>query len=173
MNNFALKIWDDETAYVTFYTIHRENDEFSETDKFFLKFRNNLEYKDALQQLTSLLFNVMGEEHGANKNFFTRHENAATALPPVKARISSLELNYAGFPLRLYCYRINDHLVVLFNGDIKTTAAVQEDSRLALLFNQANHYVRQIDNAFREKIIMLETDRNIVDFQGNTAIYFT
>jgi hypothetical protein len=64
-------------------------------------------------------------------------------------------------------------LVVLFNGDIKTTAAVQEDSRLALLFNQANHYVRQIDNAFREKIIMLETDRNIVDFQGNTEIYFT
>lgn len=173
MNSFALKIWDDETTHVTFYTIHREGDEFSETDKFYLKFRDNPDYKEHLQQLTSLLFNVMGEEHGANKNFFTRYENAATALPPLKSRISSLELNYAGFPLRLYCYRINDHLVVLFNGDIKTTAAVQDDPRLVLLFNQANHYVRQIDGAFRDKTIMLDTDRTIVDFQGNLEIYFT
>ena len=40
MNNFALEIWDDESRYVTFYTVRRENETDSETDKFYTRFKD-------------------------------------------------------------------------------------------------------------------------------------
>lgn len=171
MNSFVLKIWDDETSLVTFYTVHRAGEAESETDQFYLKFQNHPQYGDALQELNALLFDTMGEEFGASKYFFSRHENAATALPPSKVRIYELTLEYPGFPLRLYCYRISDQLVVLFNGDVKNVGKVQESPRLSMLFHQANHYVRKIEESFKDGILECSKDgRFILDFQGNTEI---
>ena len=48
MNAFALEIFNDEGNACTFYTVRWENAEISETDKFFVKFRNDVAYKNSL-----------------------------------------------------------------------------------------------------------------------------
>lgn len=129
MNNFGLEIWDDESRLVTFYTIRVDGNEFSETDKFLRKYQNDPKYRDALEQLLSLLLDVMGEQQGAHPAFFTRRENRAQALPPSHAYFGEIELRYPQFPLRLFCYRVNESLVILFNGSAKTAGTVQQSKK--------------------------------------------
>ncbi|MEZ4942835.1 MAG: hypothetical protein R3D58_18335 [Saprospiraceae bacterium] len=172
MNTFALEIWDDESTYVTFYTVRLEESDESETDKFMRKFRGDAQHGEALKELISLLFDVMGEQQGAHRAFFKRDENRATALPPSKVRIGEIFLHYPDFPLRLFCTRINTNLVILFNGGLKTAPTAQESPDLSMPFTQANEFVRRIDKAFRDGMIELDADeRTILDFQGNTEIF--
>lgn len=174
MNNFALKIWDDESSLVTYYTVHREGEDLSETDQFFERFDKDQAFQSSLQELTSLLFDVIGNQFGAHPAFFNRFENAANALPPSRARLGVLQLQYPDFPLRLYCYRLNDEIVILFSGGVKRGQSVQEDPHLFAMFNRANYYVNQIEKALRNGIIRIDNHhRLILDFQGNTEIYFT
>ncbi|MBL7798489.1 MAG: hypothetical protein JNJ90_18485 [Saprospiraceae bacterium] len=172
MNTFALEIWDDESTLVTFYTVRMEDNDLSETDKFMLKFKGDAQYGSALQEMVSLLLEVMGEEQGAHPAFFSRRENWAVALPPSKARIGEITLNYPEFPLRLFCYRVNDELVILFNGGPKTAASAQGSEDLNMPFLQANEFARRIGKAFDDKLIVVDQNsRVITDFQGNTEIF--
>ena len=119
MNTFALEIFNDEGNACTFYTVRWENEEFSETDKFFIKFRNDDTHKNSLQELAKFLDIQIGEKKGALKDYF-RFENSADALPPPGTYlINQITISYSNFPLRLYCLRISDSLVVLFNGGEK------------------------------------------------------
>jgi hypothetical protein len=170
MNNFALEIWDDDATLVTFYTVRNENDQLSETDKFITKFKDHPDYKEKLQEIIALLLDAMGEETGAHKAYFSRNENHASALPPSSVRVETIHLRYPEFPLRLYCYRKSDHLVILFNGDVKNVAKVKDDPRLFALFNQANNYVKRIEDAFKDGLLQIDDHRIIRDFQGNTEI---
>lgn len=170
MNSFALEIWDEDSSLVSFYTVRREGEDETETDKFYLKFRGHPEYGKKLEELTTLLFDAIGEEHGAIEAIFSRHENWATALPPGSVR--RLKLNYEGFPLRLYCYRVSENLVILFNGGVKKVRTVQEDPELNLLFIQANDYAKRIEAAFRDGTLrIINKGRSITDFQGNEELY--
>lgn len=172
MNFFALEVWDDESSLVTFYTVRWEDSEISETDIFMRKFKGHQQYGADLQELVALLFDVMGEQSGAHPTFFTRHENRAVALPPSKARVGAIALTYSQFPLRLFCYRVSDELVILFNGGPKTAATAQQSEDLYVPFVQANDFARRIAEAFDEEMIHVRSDgRSLLDFQGNTEIY--
>ncbi len=172
MNTFALEIWDDESSLVTFYTVRVEDSELSEMDKFLCKFKGDTQYGRALQELVSFLMDVMGEQQGAHPAFFTRRENWAVGLPPSKARIGEITLRYPDFPLRLFCYRVNDELVILFNGGPKTDTSAQKSEDLNMPFLQANEFARRISKAFDDGLIaVVQDDRTITDFQGNTEIF--
>jgi len=172
MNTFALEIWDDASTLVSFYTVRMERSEVSETDKFMRKFNDDERYRNALRELVSLLLKTMGEQQGAHPVFFSRGENRAVALPPSKARIGEITFEYPEFPLRLFCYRISDALVILFNGGPKTAASAQQSEDLNMPFIQANEFVKRIEAAFRNEMIEVSRDeRSITDFQGNTEIY--
>jgi len=41
VNTFAVEIWFDEAELCNFYTVHWENTEDSETDRFFQKYEND------------------------------------------------------------------------------------------------------------------------------------
>ena len=172
MNSFALEIWDDESSLVTFYTVRQEASDLSETDKFMQKYRGHEQYGPALQELTSLLFESIGEQFGAHPSFFSRAENRATALPPSKARIGHITFNYPQFSLRLLCYRISENLVILFNGGPKTAATAQQSEDLNMSFIQANDFARRIQEALDDGMIILDDNgRSLIDFQGNADIY--
>jgi hypothetical protein len=171
MNNFVLEIWDDELDYVTFYTVRWEDHRENETDKFVEKFYNHETYHEALQALITLLYDQIGNRFGARKEFFSRKENRAEALPPANARFDEIQIRYPDFPLRLFCYRVSDSIVILFNGGPKTAATVQQSEDLLMPFHHANEFSRRIDEAFREKIIEITDDeRSIVDTGGDTEI---
>lgn len=172
MISFALEIWNDEAEKATFYTVRWEDSEYSETDKFLLRMQEDSEIKRPLQELLYLITEVIGNTYGANEAFFNRFENRVTALPPRgKIKISEIELDYRGFPLRLYCLALSEELVILFNGGIKDSQEVQQSTGLiSAKFYEANEFAKKIQSALTEGIISI-AGRQIIDYKGGTEIY--
>ncbi len=85
---------------------------------------------------------------------FFRFENEAQALPPAgKYRVGEMTINYGNFSLRLYCLRISDKLVVLFNGAEKTSGTAQ-GGKTNMVFTEANQFAKQITDALNNKEIV-------------------
>ncbi|MEL7222163.1 MAG: hypothetical protein AAGJ93_12645, partial [Bacteroidota bacterium] len=91
MNSFILEIFDEGFRHVTFYTIRKDGEEMSETEKFMRRFYQNQEFQEDYNQIAFLL-QLMGEEEGASDDFFSRHEDEASALPP--SRIHFLDIPF-------------------------------------------------------------------------------
>lgn len=158
MNTFALEIFDDQGKVCTFYTVRWEDAKISETDKFFLKYENDSTLQRPLQELAKFISNKIGDEMGALEDFF-RFENAAQALPPSGThKVEDLYINFGNFPLRLYCLRISETLVVLFNGG-KKTADTAQGGKTSMSFQEANIFAKRILDALREKDIYITNDQ--------------
>lgn len=158
MNTFALEIFDDQGQVCTFYTVRWENAKLSETDKFFVKYENDRTFQRPLQELAKFISNKIGDEMGALEDFF-RFENAAQGLPPSGThKVEDLYINFGNFPLRLYCLRISETLVVLFNGGEKTADSAQE-GKTSMAFQEANIFAKRILVALREKDIFITSDQ--------------
>ena len=168
MNTFALEIWDDESLECTFYTVRWDDIDISETDKFIIKYDSDEMplLKKALQQLLSFLFDVIGEQ-GAKKAFF-RFENKAEALPPSGTfELEELTLNLHYFPLRLYCLRLTEHLVILFNGGEKTDQSAQ-GSKASMAFHDANAFAAKILEALKDGDIHITEDQRFLRYFNNS-----
>lgn len=168
MKNFVLEIFDDEFERVTYYTVRWDGAEETETNKFVLRFANSEDFRPFYQQIAALLVDI-GTRKGARKHYFSRHEDAATALPPKGTfEVNGIEINFHENPLRLYCIRLNDSMVVLFNGGLKTAQTAQASEDLARKFRDAQHFARMIWEGVLDKtIIMDEITRRITYFDGS------
>jgi hypothetical protein len=154
MNTFVLEIWDDEGSICTFYTVRWDGDKSSETDKFFSKYENDVNFVRPIQELAMFIAQKIGDEHGALEGFF-RFENTAHGLPPKgKHTIGNISINYNNFPLRLYCLRISKNLVVLFNGGEKTSRSAQQ-GKTSMAFIEANQFATRILKALQENDISI------------------
>ena len=176
MNTFTLEIWYDEGILCTFYTVRWVSDDeeaVSETDKFFDTYAvpdHPLEEKAF--QLFRLITEGIGNRYGATNDFFDRIVNSAQELPPKPKQwveeIKDLGIN---FPLRLFCYRITDNIVILFNGGIKESQATQESKNLSMKFYEAQTFVKKIEEAMQSKIIEISDDgRYLRNFDGTTDL---
>ncbi|MBS1919693.1 MAG: hypothetical protein JST17_05545 [Bacteroidetes bacterium] len=158
MNTFALEIFDDQGRVCTFYTVRWEDAELSETDKFFVKYENDSTLQRPLQELAKFISNKIGDEMGALEYFF-RFENAAQALPPSGTyQVEDLYINFGNFPLRLYCLRMSETLVVLFNGGEKTADTAQ-GGKTSMAFQEANIFAKRIMDALINKDIYITADQ--------------
>lgn len=162
MNTFALEIWDDETSKVTFYTVRKlgilpqDDAEKTEADKFFDHYEKIEKHRESLNKLVELLIGVMGEDHGASVHFFNRFLNQINELPPKPGRrLFEIGLNFEHFPLRLFCLRLSDELVILFNGGEKTAQTTQQSVSLSLKFSEAQAFARRIEQAIQDKEIII------------------
>lgn len=95
-----------------FYTIEEVGKGISETDEFFIRFKDDPVYRKDIETIMYWIQKI-GNESGALERHF-RPEASASAIPITTAK------------LRLYCYRINDQIVILGNGGIKSSKAVQD-----------------------------------------------
>ena len=169
MNTFAVEIFDDTGAQCTFYTVRWEDSELGETDKFFRKFENNSKLAASLQELAKFLSVVIADEYGANANFF-RFENEAHALPPFgKFQVGEIQISYSNFPLRLYCLRLTDGLVILFNGDEKTAATAQK-GKTSMVFHEANLFAKRITEALYDTLFIQMDNRTLLNENNQTDI---
>ncbi len=167
MNTFALEIFDDQGQVCTFYTVRWEEAGLSETDKFFQKFRYDEQFKHSLRELASFLEVVIGDEYGALEDFF-RFENTAQALPPSGThKVEDLYINFGNFPLRLYCLRISETLVVLFNGGEKTADNAQ-GGKTSMAFQEAQNFAKRILDALREKDIYISADQRTFRYYNDS-----
>lgn len=154
MNIFALEKFDDQGSRCTFYTVRWEEAKWCETDKFFDKYECDINFERAIQELAVFLTKKIGNEMGALEDFF-RFENTAQALPPSgKHKVGEVTINYGNFPLRIYCLRISDSLVVLFNGGEKTAENAQ-GGKTSMVFHEANQFAKRILEALHKKEIYI------------------
>lgn len=170
MSNFVLEIFDDEGAKCSFYTVKILDESSSETEKFFDKFIQDKRLKPYVEEMANLLDIVIGEKHGAREEFF-RPERQAQALPPgrqIKKRIKQISI-YPDSPLRLYCLKLSDACVVLFNGGEKTSQSAQE-GKTSMVFHEANRYAEKIVGALNSIIKLTEDGRSIIDFYDSDDI---
>lgn len=173
MNSFALEIWDDEGAQCTFYSVRQDGDARTETDKFFERYEDEDHplYK-AAQELLNLVVNSIGDKYGAKDIFINRSKNRGYALPPKPSqRIKEIRDLGVNFPLRLYCYRVNEQLLILFNGGAKESQSDQESKELRTKFYEIQSWIQRIEDDMAEGLIQFNPQtRQLEDFQGNLEI---
>lgn len=161
MNSFTVKIWDDEGQRCTLYTVQKEGSNDSETDKFFLKAKKNEKLKRNFQELATFLTDIIGEQDGALPIYF-REEQQAHALPPKKSIVkNSITFFHLNYPLRLYCLRISNTILVLFNGDEKTSETAQ-DGKTSMVFYEALQFTECILKAYLNNEFQFDQDQEIL-----------
>lgn len=103
----------------TVYTIQFLDDGRHEFEKFVSKFRENAEFNDDYQKIAAFISQIL--QRGALERYFRREgrmKDSVVALPVYTSR------------LRLYGLRLSDKILILGNGDVKTTRTYNEDETL-------------------------------------------
>ncbi len=171
MNTFEVKIWDDEAALCSFYTVLQEESIETETDKFFNKYETDIQYTEATKELLSFVLYSIGDDHGALDELFNRYENDVTGLPVQgKIQLGELVYHYPNFPLRLYALKITENIVVLFNGGVKD-GATNQTSSLHLQWIEACQFTKRILEAINNDAILVDNkNRKLTDCNGEEEI---
>lgn len=168
---FALEIWDDEGSACTLYSLKQEGHSLNETDKFFERFEDESNpYFENAQELLFLIIETIGNKYGATNDFINRFKNKGFALPPKPNRyIIEIKDLGANFPLRLYCYKVSEEILILFNGGIKDRPTDQECEDLSFKFQETQTFCQAISNALSEGLIKVNhVKRRLEDYKGNT-----
>ena len=174
MNSFTLQIWDDERKKCTFYTIIKEDASISEVEKFLAKFEKTAEDEHTLAKLLFFILKSIGDDHGATKKLFNRDENQVIGLP-VRGKVyeNGEIFHFPQFPLRLYALRLNDEIVILFNGDRKNNATNQT-SDVHMSWVEACQFADRINEGIKSGEIVIDYfSRKLFDEFGNEEIYLT
>lgn len=138
-----------ENSLVRFFTV-RFNDDDPEMQKF-----DNKHFPGREAEL-GIIYNIIDQiKLRKAKSFFFRNEGPADALPPIDQQMIDANENN-DFGLRLYCIRLTDELVILLNGDIKTSLNPKDCPNVRIHFNRAQAIARKIDKAITEKRINLQ-----------------
>lgn len=138
----------EQTDFVTIYSPLLDNEEFSEFEKFMLKFDNIQD--DSLihdvQEIKTRL-GLIANSFGARENLFRLEGGRIKALP--------IYTKNAKRSVRLYCIRYSENLLILGNGGVKSTRTYEEDANLYA-------YVKCLKNI--DQLIRTETKRLKVRF---------
>ncbi len=156
---------------VVYYSVVIGNEDATSEDKsiyeMFLEHHTPV-CPEKLNYLISCI-NFIGDRKGALQQYF-RLENDASALPPptnvAKKELVSIineDIEVSGFDLRLYCLRLNDNVVILFNGGIKTTDYPQDCPNVRRHFNMANTLAKKITEAITDNEIEVSEDDILYD----------
>lgn len=145
---------------VSYYSVVVDQDDLTIDDasSLFEQFiiQNEGTNKEKLNHILAWLKEI-GNKHGAKTQFFRseQKDGEAVGLPPTKY---SLKPTYtedgAVVPnnLRLYCHRLNEHVVILFSGGTKTQLKAQECPNIKTHFLQANELTNVIDGCMNDEI---------------------
>ena len=119
MSNAEL-ILVNEAKSCTLYTIQFLSENESEFERFYNKFKDEVDFNPDLMRIVGFLNKIA--DFGALERFFRpegkMNDNVA-ALPVVSSK------------LRLYCLRLSDRILILGNGGIKKTKTYEQDNELS------------------------------------------
>lgn len=178
MNNFAEIVLIERFKKVNYYSLSI-NGEQSLFSKFITK--HTIENKEKLAHILKWI-SVIGDKIGS-KEFYFRNESetaSTSALPPriglIKDEPMYIETDEDGISqtvpnnLRLYCMRLSDNVVFLFDGDIKTARVAQECSNVKPYFRQANLLTKLIDQAIIDGDIQWNPDHTDIVFEDDFCL---
>ncbi|MEK6510646.1 hypothetical protein [Myroides odoratimimus] len=174
MSNFTIEEWY-KGEKCTIYTVLYDGSELGLADLFFEKYLQVLDenIKESGLMLLTFITNDIAKRHSALETFF-REEREAIALPGKKTDIVIKEIFFPlgeeSFPLRLYCYRVNDNILILFNGGIKTDVTAQDSPDLSVKFQESQIISKKIQQAINDGDILVSKNE-LLDYSGSSSIY--
>lgn len=140
---------------VKFYSVRIEDETYSEIEKFIIRFQQDKKYQEELDNILALL-KIMGNDKGAMPIFF-RDESIANALPPERrGAIRQNMLHFIDADLRLFCLRMSNEIVVLFNGGVKDSQKTQDSVDLFPKFRLAQRLSKAINQKIMEKELRID-----------------
>ncbi len=166
VNNFVSieKLEDFSFSKVKYYSVKIQDNDENEFYNFIRRMNEKNEIQDDFEKLFVWLEEI-GDREGAKERFF-RHEGAANALPPEAYLMKAHRIKLDG-GLRLYCFRLDEKVVFLFNGDIKTAQKAQDCPNVGKYFKQANRFAIAIDKLIKENEIVWTSDSSNIIFDSD------
>lgn len=165
---------------VSYYSICIDNEDIPVEDvkslfELFIKEQEKTN-KEKLNHILAWLQEI-GDKYGASVQYFRNEQNQGEAmgLPPnqvAKEPVYTEDGEITPNNLRLYCHRLNDSVVILLSGALKTANTPQECPNVKPHFELANKLTVSIDNAFKEKEIIWIDDNTDIDYPGDLILYF-
>ena len=138
---------------VSFYSVQIVGNPLSEFGDFMNKMKQNEKDWRQAGLLNTLIRNI-GKLYGAKDQWF-RSEGRAEGLPHATFRFFDSD-GETDFGLRLYCLVLSEQVVILLNGDRKTTQSIKHCPNCYPHFQFANKLSDAIHNAFKMDLIVLE-----------------
>ena len=152
------KIKEISDGVTQFYTIRLGNNELTEFELFDAK-----EFPDHAEEL-EITYNVINEMRNREARLrFFKDESGAHALPRVSQEI--MDANKGDYGIRLYCIYVRPELVILSNGDIKTSQHPEDCPQVKDHFRRIRRIAALLDKAITNKEIYLDETDPYNDFQ--------
>lgn len=159
MNTFVTLVRLEEWSFrhVRYFSVREEGEDLTLFHGFMDRIGNDPALENELDWMLNWIEHIGNHVRTPLRDGFFRPEGAASALPPPTAaarranRGAAVELAHGD--LRLYCHPVNDHVVFLFSGGIKTREKAQDCPNVREHFRLANLLARKIDAAFRAREI--------------------
>lgn len=153
MDNFAEieRLEELSGNKVDLFSVRFEGEEANLFERFVLRHREDEEIEEEFKDLMAWLERL--KRTGAEAHLF-RHEQRAEALPP---RAKYLDFNY-GKNLRLYCMRLSDRALFLFDGGIKTAQRAQDCPNVRQAFKEANELSEAIERMRRDRDLEMDQE---------------
>lgn len=110
----------NEAKNCTLYTIQFLYEDNSEFERFYNKFKDDVEFNPDLMRIVGFLGRIA--DFGALERYFRpegKMNDNVVALPVVQSK------------LRLYCLRLSDKILILGNGGKKRSKTYEEDNELS------------------------------------------
>ena len=117
---YTIELVEEHDA-VNFYSIHLDEEELSELERFFEKFPVGCEYDNEIDIIIAWLDKI--GENGALERYFRPEGRYGDGVGVIPIDV--------GNKLRLYCLRISDKILVFGNGGIKDADSWQNSGTLA------------------------------------------
>lgn len=145
---YTIELVEEHDA-VNFYSIHLDEEELSELERFFEKFPVGCEYDDEIDIIIAWLDKI--GENGALERYFRPEGRYGDGVGVIPIDV--------GNKLRLYCLRISDKILVFGNGGIKDADSWQNSGTLApyveMLIDTSRFIISRIKDG---KIILVDKD---------------
>ena len=109
----------EQSEKVSFYSISFQMDRTTEFERFLSKFEEEAEFNEDYQKILAALEIIL--DKGALERYFRPEGNLDDNLCAIPIESGNI---------RLFCLRISDQILILGNGDKKTTRTYQEDRKL-------------------------------------------
>jgi len=111
----------EEHENINFYSIHLEDEELSELERFFEKFPEGCEYDEQVDIILAWIDKIA--DKGALERYFRPEGHFGDGVGVIPIDV--------GNKIRLYCLRLSDKVLIFGNGGIKDADKWQNSQTLA------------------------------------------
>lgn len=140
----------EESEMVSLYSISFAMDRTTEFELFLEKFENQAKWNKDYQKILYAIKLILN--NGALERYFRpegKMNDSVSAIP--------IESN----SVRLYCLRISNEILVIGNGDVKSSATYEEDPKLFGYVLDLQKFEALLDKDIKDGIITVQEKRLI------------